>query len=227
MRRATALMSLLAGLALVLWASAPALADDPPGFNGTIKVHAGDTEEEPIRANEPHPGCTFHIHGFNFDGDTDGTWRIVEWSPTGDKTTVSASGTWSADGDGDWRTDVMSLDSGHYKVSADQTSPAAPGGEKHKVFWVECGEQGGGEESPPPGEEQGNVRGPRRGAEETPSPTQAGFQHAAPAVAGQQQAAAPVQVSALPSTSTVAGIPLAGGLILLGLGASLMFRRRT
>src|SRR5688572_18586225 len=114
-----------------------AVESDPPGNNGTVKIHEGDTEAEPIRRNEPHV-CTFHLHGFNFDDESSGEWRIVEWPPTGDGNTVVASGSWGPAAEGEWRTPVMSLPDGHYKLYWQQTDPEAPGGEKHKVFWVEC-----------------------------------------------------------------------------------------
>jgi hypothetical protein len=135
-----------------------ASAQDPPGFNGHIKVHDGDTEAEPIVRNEPHVGCTFHIHGFDFDVAADGTWNIQSWPPTGDRSVV-LSGTWTSDSDGNWRTALLSLGSGHYRVNADQTDPAAPGGEKHKMFWVDCPPAGGG------GEEEGGQEGDQGGGQ--------------------------------------------------------------
>lgn len=118
--------------------------DDPPGFNGTIKVHDGTTEGEPIVANEPHVGCDLHIHGFDFDRSAGGSWWIVAWSPTGDQSSVRWSGTWSTGaGTGDWRTELLTASSSdmvdgraHFKVFVDQSS--APGGEKAKVFWIAC-----------------------------------------------------------------------------------------
>jgi hypothetical protein len=276
MRRVFAI-TVLAALALVMAAGAPAYADpggngngqgnppghagngnngngngggndgSPAGFNGTVKIHDGNGEAEPIRRNEPHVGCTFHIHGFNFDAGSSGTWSIQSWPPTGDRSVV-ASGSWGpADGEGDWRTAVMSLPGGdhnqgaHYKLNVDQTNPSAPGAEKHKVFWVDCppvtgGAGGGGEEEEDNvgGQQQNNVGGQQQnnavaGVQQPPmsgavSPTvetaaQPGAQ--APAqVAGQQ--AAPV--TSLPSTSTAQTAPFITPL-LLGIGMWLMRRR--
>jgi hypothetical protein len=114
-----------------------ASSNDPRGFNGHIKVHDGDREPTPIVRNEPQVGCTLHVHGFDFDRGASGTWSIQSWPPTGDRSTV-LSGMWTSDGDGNWRTALLSVSSGHYRVNADQTSPAAPGGEKHKMFWARC-----------------------------------------------------------------------------------------
>ena len=139
--RKAGLLAFVAGLALLVLAAAPAYADDPHGFNGTVKIHDGATEHDPVMENDPHV-CTFHIHGFNFDGASTGWWTITAWPPTGDGSTVVSQGNWGpASASGEWRTGVMTLPDGHYKLAWDQTRPAAPGGEKHKVFWVECNNQ--------------------------------------------------------------------------------------
>lgn len=190
-------------------------SNGPPGFNGTVKIHDGDSEAEPIRRNEPHVGCSFHIHGFNFDPSARGTWSIQSWPPTGDRSVV-ASGTWGpADGEGDWRTAVMSLPGGdhqqgaHYKLNVDQTDPSAPGGEKHKVFWVDCqtsagggngggGNAGGGENAGGGGNAGGeNAGGDQQQNAGGQQQNVAGAQQG-PRVAGQQSA----PVTSLPSTST-------------------------
>ena len=137
----------LMGAAMVTLAVAPWLGvspagaepkSDPPGFNGTVKIHDDEPEPSPVRKNQPHV-CDFHVHGFNFDAASSGTYRIDQHPPTG-RATVK-SGTWTADSNGDWRTEVMVLPDGHYKLYVDQTLPEAPGGKKHKVFWVRCGEE--------------------------------------------------------------------------------------
>lgn len=140
--RKAGILTLLAGIALMAMAAATPAYADPPGFNGTVKIHAEPGESEPIMANEPHV-CAFHIHGFNFDGSATGWWKILAWPPTGDGSTVVASGSWGpASASGEWRSAAMTLPDGHYKLDFDQTNPQAPGGEKHKVFWVECNASG-------------------------------------------------------------------------------------
>ena len=175
MRRNALVMAALAGAALLALASAPAYADpgsgssgSPPGNNGTIKIHSGDTENEPIQADEPHPGCTFHIHGFNFDASSSGTWTIVAWAPTGDGQTVAASGSWSANASGEWRTAVTSLAPGHYKAFAKQTG--APGGQKQKVFWIECEASATATPTPTP-TPTATISGGAAGSTPTPTPT--------------------------------------------------------
>ncbi len=93
---------------------------------------------DPVERNEPHV-CTFHVHGLNFDAASTGTWSISGQGGGNVAGSGSSHGTWGpASASGEWRTSVMTLPSGHYELSVEQTTPAAPGGEKHKVFWVEC-----------------------------------------------------------------------------------------
>jgi LPXTG-motif cell wall-anchored protein len=53
-------------------------------------------------------------------------------------------GAWTADGTGEWRTGDITLANGHYKAFAKQMNEATPGGNKQKVFWIECGATTGG-----------------------------------------------------------------------------------
>jgi hypothetical protein len=239
MRRAIALIAVLAGIALLAAAAMPAAAQQgPPGNNGTIKVHAGDTENEPIRANEPHPGCTLHIHGFNFDPNSTGEWSIRSHPPTGNGALV-ASGSWTANGSGEWRTEVMSAANwpmengrGHFKVNAKQTSPLAPGGDKQKVFWAECaapaGGQAGGEQAQ--GQQQAGQGQAVAGVQQPPQQaavTAIVEQPAAPAAAAQAQVAGQqmMPVQQLPSTSTVPMAPTLVSGVLMGIAAWMLRRR--
>jgi hypothetical protein len=138
----------LLGAALV----APAPAASTDGNNGTVKIHEGGTETEPIVRNEPHV-CTFHLHFFFADPSDAGTWEIQEWSP-GDMGTVVLDGTYDTNGDGEDRDpddpDVYELPDGHYKLFWDGDLDTEKH-DKHKVFWVECAPE---TESPPPSFEQ-------------------------------------------------------------------------
>src|SRR5438034_8414247 len=113
-------------------------SNSPPGNNGDIKVHMITTDQSDHR-NQPKPGCTFYIDGFNFDSHSSGQWQI---DGQGQTTGRFGNGTWSADGNGgNWRSGDMTLDKGHYKVSAWQTLPNDPsGGDKTKVFKTDCGQ---------------------------------------------------------------------------------------
>jgi len=130
---------LLGGLATLLILGfavlAPGTADAkvPPGNNGTVKVHEGATDAEPIVKNEPHVVCSFHLHFFFADTGQSGDWKIKDWPPTGDKTLV-LSGTYATGASREYKTDVYTLAAGHYKVywQGDEAKLW-----KHKVFWVE------------------------------------------------------------------------------------------
>lgn len=122
-------------LALSITAGPHAAADDPPGNNGHVKIHDPDTAVEDPR-NEPHV-CRFYVDGFGFDGSSSGQWWIQSWPPTGDRTEVMRAD-WSANASGDWHSVTQSLPDGHYKLFAKQQEELAPGGNKQKVFWVEC-----------------------------------------------------------------------------------------
>ena len=138
MRQAAGLIGVIASLVLLTFGAGTAYAD-PPGNNGTIKIHEVP-EREPVMANDPHV-CVFHIHGFNFDRSSSGSWWILGWAPTGDGNQVS-SGSFSANAAGEWITATITLPNGHYKAYAKQTNEPTPGGNKQKVFWVECAGQG-------------------------------------------------------------------------------------
>lgn len=101
------------------------------GNNGTVKIHDADTDDDDNR-NEPKV-CRFYLAGFKFDKNQRGTWRIVGHSPTAGNRGLS--GNWgAADNNGNWRTTVMTLSDGHYKLTVD----TGKGAGKHKVFWVDC-----------------------------------------------------------------------------------------
>jgi len=132
-------LGIVAVIGLVFALALPAFAD-APGNNGTVKIHEGGTEDEPIVANEPHV-CTFHLHFFFGDDVQAGDWEIQSWPPTGDGTVV-LSGSYDATGGEDRVPDepgTFSLPNGHYKLFWD--GAVNPGGQleiKHKVFWVDC-----------------------------------------------------------------------------------------
>jgi hypothetical protein len=155
----------VAGLLVAAFvAPGTATSTDAPGNNGTVKIHEGGTETEPIVHNEPHV-CTFHLHFFFADPFQAGTWEIQEWSP-GDKGTVVLTGTYDTNGDGEDRDPdepgVYTLPDGHYKLFWDGDLDTEKH-DKHKVFWVDC------LETPPPSPEQSV------GAETgTPPPTETG-----------------------------------------------------
>ncbi len=198
------------------------------------------------RDNDPHV-CQFHIYGFHFDKSSSGTWQIESWPPTGNRTVV-ASGTWTADGTGQWAVAGPALADGHYELDAKQTG--SPGGDKNKVFWVKCNAATAPSNSTPTPTTVTPAPAAQVGANASPSPSPsavAGFQSPPNsngvngvqtpsnnnAVNGVQTApntSAVNGVQGLPSTSTdrTPAIPLAAaGLALLGLGGALLRKARS
>ncbi|HET7703106.1 MAG TPA: hypothetical protein VFK35_06885 [Candidatus Limnocylindrales bacterium] len=133
---------LLAAILLAAFAGVgpSALANDTPGNNGTVKIHEGNTENDPGEVrNEPHV-CTFHLHFYFADPVQAGTWEIQEWAPTGEKGTVVLTGTYDTAGDGEDRDPedgVYTLPDGHYKLFWDGDLDTDKH-DKMKVFWVDC-----------------------------------------------------------------------------------------
>ena len=141
----------LLGLMTAFALSASVALASPPGNNGTVKIHDGATDSEPIIKNEPHV-CTFHLHFFFADPSQSGDWWIRDWPPTGDGSLVM-SGSYDTNSSGEDRvpdSGDLSLDPGHYKLfwQGDEETHI-----KHKVFWVDCppdGEGGGEGATPTP-----------------------------------------------------------------------------
>jgi hypothetical protein len=132
----------LATAALLVAAFVPTSVAAADGHNGTVKIHEGSDHGDPPktdRNNQPHV-CTFHLHGFAFDPDDAGQWRIYDWPPTGTKSQV-LNGTWSGS---EFQSVVMTLPDGHYRLAWNiGEDPEDPKDEdatsdKHKEFWVEC-----------------------------------------------------------------------------------------
>jgi hypothetical protein len=202
-----AAMLLFASLGTVAFAE-PGRNAEPQGNNGTLKIHDAATGQED-RRNEPKV-CRFYLAGFNFDANSKGSWRIDGHG--GNAGSGDASGSFSANADGFWRTSgSMTLPEGQYKAFAKQDG--TPGGDKQKVFKVECGAAPAGP-------------GPGPGAPGAPgAPTQPGAQQPGQPAVGEQ----PVTIGALPSTSTAGagGSPsalLAIGGLLAGLSGILLSR---
>ena len=133
----------LLGLATAFALSASVALASPPGNNGTVKIHDGATDTEPVIKNEPHV-CTFHLHFFFADPWQSGSWWIQSWPPTGDGSLVK-SGSYNTEGDGEDRWPASgdwALPIGHYKLfwEGDEDNLI-----KHKTFWTTCNpaEEGG------------------------------------------------------------------------------------
>ena len=130
----------IAALALPLAVAGNALAS-APGDNGDVKIHniATGTDEE---ANNPHV-CKFYLDAFNFDGLQKVHWEIDVWAGTdGDaaKGALAKEGDITLKADGSGQTSPVTLPDGHYKLF--WTFDGENGAAKHKVFWVDCADDG-------------------------------------------------------------------------------------
>jgi len=124
---------------------APTAYATAPGDNGTVKVHDAATGEE-LRKNEPHV-CTFYLDAFGFDAAQAVDWRIEAWPPTAKvKGEVVKTGSLTLDTKGHGRSQDQALPSGHYKLF--WNFDGEHGKAKHKVFWVDCGEDKPGDNEP-------------------------------------------------------------------------------
>jgi hypothetical protein len=95
-----------------------------------IPGHLGDPGHE----NDPHICGPTDVYG-NGLADRSGSFQVVAWPPTGDGSTVVASGAWSYDqaaGGNQVIAGPLALQPGHYKLTVSQDPT------KHKVFWSTC-----------------------------------------------------------------------------------------
>ena len=226
MRTIASAGAVAAAAASLLFAAAPAPAAN--GDNGTVKIHDSATGEE-LRKNEPKV-CEFYLDAFGFDAGQQVTWQIVGWKPTGDNKTVADEGAIVLDGEGNGRTEDMTLPDGHYKLFWNWKGEN--GAAKHKVFWTECEDgsespdpsdspsgapsDGSSEPAEQPGEPGEDGKGGEEGGDATPSAS------AAPGAQGGSDDGA----GGLAATgASVTGISIASA-ILLGAGGYLVLRRR-
>jgi hypothetical protein len=123
---------------------------DPPGANGTIKIHQSDNDEG--TENQPHVTCTFTVQFFGFDANEQGSLVFTAQPPTGQGQVLLDFGpeTISTDSAGggpndpdeaftfslnDFNLDDISphpIQGFHVKLTVTTTGGAT----KHKVFWV-------------------------------------------------------------------------------------------
>ncbi|WP_370411364.1 hypothetical protein [Streptomyces fradiae] len=109
-----------------------------PGDNGDVKVHDSNTPEFDQRDNPKV--CKFYLDAFNFDNGQLVSWTIAPQPPKADSPTTNGSLTMDANGHG--RTPDMTLPEGMYKL--DWTFAGEQGSGKHKVFRVDCPDNGNG-----------------------------------------------------------------------------------
>ncbi|MCL6672542.1 LPXTG cell wall anchor domain-containing protein [Streptomyces panaciradicis] len=136
----------LSAVAAAALFSAPVAAHaTAPGDNGTVKIHDAKTGEE-LNRNEPHV-CTFYLDAFGFDRVQEVDWHIEAWAPgAGSKGETVKTGAITLDAKGHGRTEDLSLPDGHYKLF--WNFDGEKGAAKHKVFWTDCKDNGGGGSTP-------------------------------------------------------------------------------
>jgi hypothetical protein len=115
---------------------------DPPGNNGTLKVHELGTPSN-SESNDPKV-CIFNFEAFDLDANQTGNVTIETQSGTPVITPVTVSLTTDAGGDGQTEyinntNSAVTLANGHYKATLDNKFGTDPGNKaKSKVFKVEC-----------------------------------------------------------------------------------------
>ncbi|MCX2182568.1 hypothetical protein KV205_18840 [Streptomyces sp. SKN60] len=140
---APALRPLLSAAVTALALGSAALVAAPtayavPGDNGDVKVHDSNTLEFDQR-DDPKV-CKFYLDAFNFDSNQQVRWTIAPQPPKADSPNLS--GTLTTDTTGHKRTEDLELPDGMYKL--DWTFTGEQGSGKHKVFKVDCPDNGNG-----------------------------------------------------------------------------------
>ena len=146
-------VTLVAGLSLL--GNAAFAASNPPGNNGTVKIHNLPLDSRPH--NQPHVGCPFTIAFFGFDTGDVAHVLFTAWAPTGKGKTLltdtvfigaddNSGGGSQAGFDGE---QTYTLDFGgivahpqqgfHVKLTVTVTSPGSKTSKfnKYKVFWAQ------------------------------------------------------------------------------------------
>lgn len=149
-------------LCMLVAGAGAALAGNPPGNNGSVKIDGMPFEQS--QGNEPHAGCAFTVDFFGFDeGALSGTATFELQSPTGngflqaDSTFIGgdpAGG--GTDLDGTLSVDLSAAIAAsgateqpnqgfHVRLTVDAQGSIGAS-TKHKTFWVsDCGGEGGGD----------------------------------------------------------------------------------
>jgi hypothetical protein len=151
-------VTLIAGLLLL--GNTAFAAPNPPGNNGTVKIHNLPLDSNPH--NQPHVGCPFTDTFFGFDKGDVAEVTFTAWAPTGKGKTLltdtvdigaddNSGGGSPAGFDGE-KTYTLDFDGivphqqqgFHVKLTVTVTSPGSktPKFNKYKVFWAQpCEEE--------------------------------------------------------------------------------------
>jgi hypothetical protein len=146
-------VTVIAGLSLL--SNSAFAAPNPPGNNGTVKIHETELDSNPW--NQPHVGCPFTVTFFGFDTGDVAQVEFTAWAPTGKGTTLLTdtvnigaddnSGGGSSTGFDGEKTYTLNFDGivpqeqqgFHVKLQVTVTSPGSktPKFNKYKVFWAQ------------------------------------------------------------------------------------------
>ena len=161
MRKTRIASAVFVALGLFIATGATALATNPPGNNGTVKVDGTDVNKQP-NANEPHVGCNFSLEWYGFDANAVSTVTFETQPPTGSRVLLNdvvqldgddnTGGGSPAGLDGvvfyqlqfDPLLDYLHPQQGYHVYLTINTTGSQGSDVKHKVFWVT------GCEAPPP-----------------------------------------------------------------------------
>ncbi|MFV2198770.1 hypothetical protein [Nocardiopsis sp. LOL_012] len=217
-------------------------AADPPGDNGTVKIHDPETPADDPK-NEPKV-CTFYIKGDNFDSGQEVSWEIVYQSGP-DKGDLVLDGELVLDQDGHGTSELIELDEGHYKLI--WTFEGENGKAKHKVFKVECEDEPTDEPTEPTDEPTEPTDEPTEPTDEPTEPTDEPTEptdepteptdeptdgptdgpSTDPSTGPSDDPSEPADEGGLPVTgSALAGLVAAGAVAVAGGGAALYLGRR-
>ncbi|MFC7266676.1 LPXTG cell wall anchor domain-containing protein [Streptomyces lutosisoli] len=223
MRTLTRAGALVSGISAALLIAPTAAHATVPGDNGTVKIHDATTGDE-LRKNEPHV-CTFYLDAFGFDGVQEVDWHIEAWAPTADsKGETVKSGEITLDAEGHGRTNDLSLPDGHYKLF--WNFDGEKGAAKHKVFWTDCEDSGGGGSTPSTSATPSASASPSSTVGESASPSASSSSgEAAPSVSSSPSAQGGGDLAETGSSAPV-GLLSAAAAALVGAGGYLVFRRR-
>jgi hypothetical protein len=159
LHRTTLAAAAVAGLAPLAFA-APAMAVNPPGNNGTIKIDDRPFDDAPD--NEPHVDCRFQLDFYGYDeGPYNAAVTFSVQPPTGKFIPIlsdtvfigedPAGGGTDLDASVEYRLQSVLNDyephpQQGYHVKVEVDAPFSKGADnKFKVFWVEpCASSGGG-----------------------------------------------------------------------------------
>lgn len=150
----------------VVHSSSTKTASTIPGNNGTVKIHATAGNASP--RNQPHVGCNFFVDYYHYDLNDMLSTTFAAHPPSGtgqlgsaDAFTITSLGSKGFNTERPY--DLSSYLSGlqynsqqGYHVKLSVANQSAPGGDKHKVFWINCqqpptgGQGGGGGTTTPP-----------------------------------------------------------------------------